>query len=62
MFFNVDAILTVSGSEFKSLGAERENEPSHNAVLDLGTVKEQFSDDLNVLLHVFAICFSRSDM
>ena len=50
--FNVGAILTASGSEFQSLGAEREIEPSHNAVLDLGTVKEQVSDDLKVSLSV----------
>ena len=55
--FYVGAILTVSGSEFQSLGAERENEPSHNAVLDLGAVKERVSDDLKVLLHVFPIGF-----
>ena len=60
--FNVGAILTVSRSEFQGLGAERENEPSHNAVLDLDTVKERVSDDLKVLLHVFAIGFSRSDI
>ena len=58
--FNVGATLTLSGSEFQSLGAERENEPSHNAVLDLCTVKERVSDDLKVLLHVFTIGFSRS--
>ena len=52
----------MSRSEFKSLGAEQENEPSHNAVLDLGTVKERVSDDLEVLLHVFAIDFSGSDI
>ena len=50
--FNVGAILTVSGNEFQSLGPERENELSHNAVLNLGTVKERVSDDLEVLLHV----------
>ena len=51
--FKDGANLAGSGREFRSLETEHEKEPSYNAVFDLGTVTEPFSDDLRTLLFVF---------
>ena len=47
--FKDGAILAESDREFQTYGAEQETDPSHNEVLDHGTVKLRVSDDLNIL-------------
>ena len=44
--FKDAALLVESGREFKSFGAEQENDPSHNEDLDRGTVKLLVSENL----------------